>query len=94
MRTLPYALLGLTLLAVGCRANNSTVLLERDLRLQEDKIYHLESLLEDSCAAREATIRENQALKKELAGGDAGAGSDRDRGSSSGLKSPSVEMAA
>ena len=56
------------LLLLGCRADNSTVLLERDLRLQEDKIYHLQACLEDAQMAREATIRENEALKRELDG--------------------------
>jgi hypothetical protein len=67
MRTLPYIVACLGLAAFGCRADNSTVLLERDLRLQEDKLWHLQSCLEDAQMAREATIRENEALKQELA---------------------------
>ncbi len=78
MRTLQLTLLALALCAAGC-ATNSTTLLERDLRMQEDKIYQLQAMLDDSCAARESTIRENEALKRELAGGDPGPGSDRDR---------------
>ena len=76
MRTLQIALwiLILPLLASGCRTNPNQVLLERESRLLEDKVHHLESLLDDSHAAREATIRENESLKKELAGGDRGAG--------------------
>lgn len=76
MRTMHVALCCLVLLGAGCRANNSTALLERDLRLQEDKIYHLQSCLQDAQAAREATIRENESLKKQLNEGDRGAGSD------------------
>ena len=52
------------------------MLLEQESRLLEDRIYQLEAMLDDSCAAREATIRENEALKKELAGGDRGPGRD------------------
>jgi hypothetical protein len=69
-------LLLLSLCALGCKTDPNQVLIERDLRLQEDRIYELESMLEECCGAREATIRENQALKKELAGGDRGAGPD------------------
>jgi hypothetical protein len=73
----------------GCRgARDATVLLERDLRLQEDKIYQLQACLDDACAAREATIRENEALKAELSGGDRGAGSD----TSPSTTPPSVEL--
>ena len=68
MRTLQIALAALVLAAVGCRSNTNQVLLERDLRLQEDHIYELECMLEDACAAREATLRENEALKRELSG--------------------------
>jgi hypothetical protein len=74
MRTLRFAAICLAVLVAGCRANNSTVLLERDLRMQEDKIYQLQACLDDAQAAREATIRENEALKQELAGGDRGPG--------------------
>ncbi len=66
MRTLQFAIACLGLLAVGCRVNNATVLLERDLRLQEDKIWHLQSCLEDAQMAREATVRENETLQQEL----------------------------
>ncbi len=83
MRTLPFALCALTLLTLGCRTNPNQVLLEQESRLLEDRIYQLEAQLDDSCAAREATIRENESLKKELAGGDPGPGRDT-RGSSGG----------
>ncbi len=54
------------LLALGCRTNPNQVLMERDLRLQEDRIYELEAMLDDCRCARETTIRENEALKREL----------------------------
>ncbi len=99
MRTFSLALLSVALLALGCRVNSSQVLLERDLRLQEDKIWELEGMLNNSDAAREATLRENEALKKELAGGDRGPGdrgpSDRapgGRGPASDYRAPSVEL--
>jgi hypothetical protein len=83
MRTLQFTLSALTLLALGCRTNPNQVLLEQESRLLEDRIYQLEAQLDDSCAAREATIRENEALKKELVSGDRGPGRDAS-GSSSG----------
>jgi hypothetical protein len=76
MRTFSLALGALALLAVGCRTNPNQALLEQESRLLEDRVYQLEAMLDDSCAAREATIRENEALKKELAGGDRGPGRD------------------
>ncbi|MGD9720046.1 MAG: hypothetical protein AB7O59_02390 [Pirellulales bacterium] len=84
------AVCGLALLVVGCRANDSAVLLERDLRMQEDKIYHLQSCLEDAQAAREATLRENESLKHELAETErSGAPS---RGPAADFEAPSVEL--
>jgi len=78
------------LFVLGCRADNSTVLLERDLRLQEDRIYQLQACLEDSQAARESTIRENEALKHELdeasASGFSGAGPETD------LRAPRIDL--
>jgi hypothetical protein len=69
MRTLQTAVCAtvVAMAALGCRTNNNIVLLERDLRLQEDKIYELQAMLEDCRCAREATIRENESLKQELA---------------------------
>jgi hypothetical protein len=85
MRTVQAAILCALVLASGC-AHNATVLLERDLRLQEDKIYHLQCLLEQCESEHEATLRENEALKKELATGDRGPGPDS--------KGPSLEPPA
>jgi hypothetical protein len=79
MRTFKLALLALPLVALGCRSNPNEMLLERESRMLEDKIYHLQALLDDSTAAREATIRENESLKKQLSdGGRAGAGGEKD----------------
>ena len=82
MRTLQFTLWVLPLLAIGCRTNPNQALLEQESRLLEDRIYQLEGLLDDSCAAREATIRENESLKRELAGGDSGPGREPSRSSS------------
>ncbi len=93
MRTLHLAIACLAITAAGCRTDNHTVLLERDLRMQEDRIYQLQGCLEDAQMAREATIRENEALKRELAEegkGDSGGppiGSDRG-GAPSDIQSP------
>src|SRR5262245_59235642 len=66
MRTFKLASCLLALVAFGCRTDPNTMLLERDLRLQEDKIFHLQAMLEDCCAAREAAARENEDLKRQL----------------------------
>jgi hypothetical protein len=71
---LGISLIALPLLALGCRTNPNQLLLEQESRMLEDKVYHLQAMLEDSHAAREATVRENEALKREIAGGDSGAG--------------------
>ena len=96
MAALNPVLLVLALAAAGCSStSNSNVLLQRDLRMQEDKIYHLQSCLEDAHAAREATIRENEALKSELAGGDRGPGASSGpstRGGGNDLVAPSIEL--
>jgi len=61
--------------APGCKSNNgSSELLERELRCQEDRIYQLEDELDEACYALESSRRENESLKKELTGGDKGAG--------------------
>jgi hypothetical protein len=60
--------------APGCKSHGNSELLERELRCQEDRIYQLEDELDEACYALESSRRENEALKKELAGGDKGAG--------------------
>lgn len=94
MRTLSVVIVGLALMALGCRTNPNEALLERDLRMQEDRIWHLEGLLDEACAAREATMRENEALKKELAGGDRGAGSEYRSAPDSGpaISAPTIDL--
>ena len=56
MRTFKLALLSLPLVALGCRTNPNEMLLERESRMLEDKIYHLESLLDD-CHALASTAK-------------------------------------
>ena len=67
MRTLRIALCVLPLVALGCRANSGQLLLEQESRRWEDEAYRLTGCLEDCHAAREATNREYEQLKKELA---------------------------
>lgn len=85
MRTLRIALCILPLVALGCRANSSQLLLEQESRRWEDEAYRLTGCLEDCHAAREATNRENEQLKKELA--------DLRDGDSPGSSSPSSSPA-
>ena len=60
--------------APGCKSNGDSELLERELRCQEDRIYQLEDELDELGYSLESARRENQSLKKELVGGDKGAG--------------------
>ncbi len=95
MRTLPITIACLALLTLGCKAamRNDIVLLERDLRLQEDEIYRLQACLDDAQAAREATIRENESLKQELSqGSTSGPGIDTTAPPETNLEPPSVEL--
>ena len=63
------------IVAPGCKSHGSNQeLLERELRCQEDRIYQLEDELDEACYALESSRRENESLKKEVAGGDKGAG--------------------
>ena len=74
MRTLRIATLALPLLALGCRANTNHVLMEQESRLLEDRVYHLQAMLEDCHVAREAAIRENESLKRQLSEGSGNRG--------------------
>ena len=59
----------LTVLAfglAGCRGGVDTDLLERDLRLQEDRIYELEDHLADCHAVVQTYQQENATLRKRL----------------------------
>ena len=60
--------------APGCKSHGNNELLERELRCQENRIYQLEDELDEMCYALESSRRENQSIKKEIAGGDSGAG--------------------
>lgn len=60
------AILGAGLVAAGCRADISQQLLERELRMQEDQIYHLQDEIQDKCVRLEHVAAENRSLKKQL----------------------------
>jgi len=51
---------------VGCRSDFNQQLLERELRLQEDQIYHLQDELYDKCSRLDMVAAENVSLKKQL----------------------------
>ena len=53
------------LLAAGCRAAGNQELLERELRLLEDEIYHLEDHVDRYKRKLEASQRENASLRNE-----------------------------
>jgi hypothetical protein len=67
MANLPACRAGLLALAtcalVGCQTGGNTELLERQLRIQEDRIYDLEDELQRHCKMLQACRKENQALK-------------------------------
>ena len=50
----------------GCKSDFNQQLLERELRLQEDQIYHLQDQLSDKCVRLDMVAAENQSLKKQL----------------------------
>lgn len=52
------------LLAAGCRGGGRNELIERELRMQEDKIYQLEDMLDQCHAMLDSSRRENEALKQ------------------------------
>ena len=66
------SVLMLAILLAGCRSDPNRELLERELRLQEDKIYQLQGHVNDMSASLEACRRENALLKRELGSGEAG----------------------
>src|SRR5262245_751030 len=76
--------------APGCNSDSNSELLERELRCQERRIYQLEDELDDMGYALEASRRENQALKTEMAGGDKGAGSTPSSAAPQ-IEAPSIE---
>jgi hypothetical protein len=71
MRARKLVLLGCAWLGVvGCRHDPSIALLERELRLQEDRIYQLQDRIEDYEAALAQCRRENTKLRGETDGCD------------------------
>lgn len=54
----------LAIAATGCRSNISQELLEQELRMQEDKIYEQQGMIEEYQAQLESCRRENQTLLK------------------------------
>lgn len=76
MRTRLTLLFVACAIIAGCRSNPEHQLLERELRLQEDKIYHLQAMLEDCHAMLESSRRENESLKREVTSGDHAAGAE------------------
>jgi hypothetical protein len=72
LQSLALALCAL-IAVVGCKSHANSELLERELRKQEDCIYHLEGELDSMDAMLESARRENMALKKEMSSGDKGA---------------------
>src|SRR4051812_37516191 len=76
MRTRLALLFVVGALVAGCRSNPEHQLLERELRLQEDKIYHLQAMLEDCHAMLDSSRRENESLKREVTSGDRAAGAE------------------
>ncbi len=78
------------LVAIGCRSGGNQELIERELRFQESELYRLHDQLDDAAAKLDALERENESLRKEMAGGDSKAAPSR---SSSGkLTEPRVEL--
>jgi len=59
-------LLAVTVPAVGCKSDLNQQLLERELRYQEDQIYHLQDKLAEQCARLEYVADENASLRRQL----------------------------
>lgn len=76
--------------ASGCRTNISRDLLEQELRMQEDKIYELQGLVEEYQQQLDSCRRENQSLLKERT--TPRAKSRRQRIDDEELQPPTVEM--
>jgi len=58
----------LLLAALGCRTDPNMVLLERELRLQEDEIFRLRDCVEECQTALASTRRENATLRRQAGG--------------------------
>ena len=67
----PAALLAGALVALaGCKTDLNQQLLERELRMQEDQIYHLQDQLQSRSARLERTAGENESLRRQLGIGE------------------------
>ena len=74
----PAAVLASGVLALaGCKTDLNQQLLERELRMQEDQIYHLQDQLLSKSARLERTAGENASLRRQLGIGDAPSASGR-----------------
>jgi len=62
-RSTCWLLLGGLLCALGCKSGGNRELLERELRYQEDRIYQLESCLDDYRQQLEGMRNENEELR-------------------------------
>ena len=80
MRTTVGLLACFVLLSAGCRGGRNEIV-ERELRLQEDKIFQLEDMVDQCHAMLESSRRENEALKQH---GDSSASDSTSTGSASG----------
>lgn len=54
----------------GCKTDLNQQLLERELRMQEDQIYHLQDQLQSKAARLERTAGENASLRRQLGIGE------------------------
>lgn len=77
----PAVVVGLVGVLSGCKTDLNQQLLERELRMQEDQIYHLQDQLRTKSARLERTAGENASLRRQLGIGD-GATSPGGRASS------------
>jgi len=73
MRTIASWTFVAAMLLAGCRSGGNRELLERELRMQEDRIYQLEAMLHECSAVNDSARRENEALKSGIEGADADA---------------------
>lgn len=78
LRASTWAASGASLLAsamlvlAGCKTDLNQQLLERELRMQEDQIYHLQDQLQSKSSRLERTAGENASLRRQLGIGDGG----------------------
>jgi uncharacterized coiled-coil protein SlyX len=87
MKSWQFVVMGATCLALAaCRTDPNISILERELRFQEDKIYHLQDCLDDEQATLEACRRENDALRKRLNASEGAADSRSEPTPGRGLK--------